>query len=58
MLPAKARVKLDYLQHWHLMRDVRVIMRTVARVWSPQAREDSKRRVRAILAAGGSDKRD
>lgn len=58
MLPAKAKVQLDYLQHWHLMRDIRVILRTVARVWSPQAREDSKRRVRAILAAGGSDTRD
>lgn len=54
LLPAKVRVQLDYLQHWHLMRDIRVMMTTVARVWSPQAREDSKRRVRTILAAGGS----
>lgn len=55
MLPAKARVQLDYIQHWHLMQDIRVILRTVARVWSPRAREDSKRRVREILAAGGCD---
>lgn len=50
LLPAKARVQLDYLQHWHLMMDLRVILRTLARVWSPQAREDSMRRVRAVLA--------
>ena len=53
LLPAKAKVQLDYLQHWHLMMDLRVIVRTLARVWSPQAREDSMRRVRAVLA--GSD---
>ncbi|MCB1689371.1 MAG: sugar transferase [Halioglobus sp.] len=50
LLPAKARVQLDYLQHWHLLLDLRVMLQTVARVWSPQAREDSKRRVEAILA--------
>jgi lipopolysaccharide/colanic/teichoic acid biosynthesis glycosyltransferase len=53
LLPAKARVQLEYLQHWHLMMDLRVILRTLARVWSPQAREDSMRRVRAILAGSG-----
>jgi lipopolysaccharide/colanic/teichoic acid biosynthesis glycosyltransferase len=50
LLPAKAKVQLEYLRHWHLMLDVRVILRTLARVWSPQAREESMRRVRAILA--------
>ena len=49
LLPAKAKVQLDYLQHWHLMMDLRIILRTLARVWSPQAREDSMRRVRAVL---------
>lgn len=53
LLPAKAKVQLDYLQHWHLMMDLRVILRTLARVWSPQAREDSMRRVRAVLAGSG-----
>lgn len=52
LLPAKAKVQLDYLQHWHLMLDLRVILRTLAQVWSAQAREDSKRRVEALLAAG------
>jgi lipopolysaccharide/colanic/teichoic acid biosynthesis glycosyltransferase len=50
LLPAKARIQLDYLQHWQLLMDLRVILRTVARVWSPRARVDSMRRVRAILA--------
>ncbi|MBK6741347.1 MAG: sugar transferase [Haliea sp.] len=53
LLPAKAKVQLDYLQHWHLMMDLRIILRTLARVWSPQAREDSMRRVRAVLAGSG-----
>ncbi len=53
LLPAKAKVQLGYLQHWHLMMDLRVILRTLARVWSPQAREDSMRRVRAVLAGSG-----
>ncbi|CAA0126226.1 UDP-glucose:undecaprenyl-phosphate glucose-1-phosphate transferase [Halioglobus japonicus] len=50
LLPAKAKVQLDYLQHWHLMLDFRIILRTVARVWSARAREDSKRRVQSVLA--------
>lgn len=53
LLPAKAAVQLDYLQHWSLLRDISVILQTVARVWSPRAREDSKRHVREVLAAGG-----
>ena len=55
LLPAKAKVQLDYLQHWSVMLDIRIIVRTLARVWSSQAREDSKRRVETILATGGSD---
>ena len=50
MLPTKARVQLDYLQHWNLMLDIRVILQTVARVWSRRAREESKKRVLAALA--------
>jgi lipopolysaccharide/colanic/teichoic acid biosynthesis glycosyltransferase len=52
LLPAKAKVQLEYLQHWHLLLDIRVIVQTIARVWSAQARKDSKRRVEALLMAG------
>jgi lipopolysaccharide/colanic/teichoic acid biosynthesis glycosyltransferase len=52
LLPAKARVQLDYLRHWSPWLDIRVIFQTLARVWSPRAREDSVRRVRKILAEG------
>ena len=50
LLPAKARVQLDYLRHWHPWLDIHIIFQTLARVWSPQAREDSMQRVRAVLA--------
>lgn len=50
LLPAKARVQLNYLWHWHPGLDMSIIFRTLARVWSPQAREDSIRRVRTVLA--------
>ena len=50
LLPAKAKVQLDYLQHWHLLLDIRIILRTVSRVWSARAREDSMRKVRSVLA--------
>ena len=49
LLPAKAEVQLNYLRHWHPWLDVRIIFRTLTRVWSPQAREDSMRRVQAVL---------
>jgi lipopolysaccharide/colanic/teichoic acid biosynthesis glycosyltransferase len=51
LLPAKAKVQLDYLQHWSLILDIRVMLQTVARVWSRKARENSKQHVRAVLAA-------
>ena len=50
LLPAKARVQLDYLRRWNPWLDVRVIVKTLTRVWSPAAREDSMRRVREILS--------
>jgi lipopolysaccharide/colanic/teichoic acid biosynthesis glycosyltransferase len=53
LLPAKAKVQLDYLEHWNLLLDIRVILQTVARVWSDKAREDSKHHVRAVMAAHG-----
>jgi len=49
LLPAKARVQLDYLRHWHPWLDIRIIFQTLTRVWSPRARADSMRRVQAIL---------
>jgi lipopolysaccharide/colanic/teichoic acid biosynthesis glycosyltransferase len=50
LLPAKARVQLYYLKHWNLLLDIRVIYQTLARVWSPGARQDSMQRVQALLA--------
>ena len=50
LLPAKARVQLNYLRYWHPGLDIRIILQTLARVWSPQAREDSMQRVRSVLA--------
>jgi lipopolysaccharide/colanic/teichoic acid biosynthesis glycosyltransferase len=55
LLPAKARVQLYYLEHWSLWLDIRVIQQTLARVWSPEAREDSMQRVQALLAAPHGD---
>lgn len=52
LLPAKARMQLTYLTHWHLLLDIRIILRTLTRVWSPQARRDSMDRVRTILESG------
>ncbi|MEZ5573506.1 MAG: sugar transferase [Halioglobus sp.] len=49
LLPAKAKVQLEYLSRWSLWLDIRIIVRTLASVWRPQAREDSILRVRALL---------
>jgi len=50
LLPAKARVQLDYLRHWNPWLDIRIVVNTLARVWSPTARQASAARVRDILA--------
>lgn len=55
LLPAKASVQIEYLNHWNLWLDLRIIFQTLARVWSPRARERSMLRVRKILAADGSE---
>jgi len=50
LLPAKARVQLDYLRHWNLFLDIRIICQTLARVWSPAARARSRQYVQTILS--------
>ncbi len=55
LLPAKARVQVEYLRHWHPWRDVSVIFQALAWVWSPAARHDSRRRVREILSGGAQE---
>lgn len=50
LLPAKSRVQLDYLRHWSPWLDIRIVFQTLARVWSPRARQASIQRIRAILA--------
>jgi lipopolysaccharide/colanic/teichoic acid biosynthesis glycosyltransferase len=55
MLPAKTRIQLDYLHHWNPWLDIRIIFQTLARVWSPRARENSRQIVRSVLAGEGVD---
>lgn len=52
LLPAKAEVQLDYLRHWSPWLDIVIIFKTLARVWSAQARQESMARVQAILQSG------
>ena len=49
-LPAKARMQIDALQHWSLAGDLRVIVRTLALLWSRRSRELSANTMRDILA--------
>ena len=57
LLPAKVRVQLDYLRRWNPWLDLRIIFQTLTRVWSPAAREHSRRRVQKILSgAAGAEK--
>jgi lipopolysaccharide/colanic/teichoic acid biosynthesis glycosyltransferase len=49
LLPAKTR--LDYLRDWSPWLDIRIVFQTLARVWSPRARADSRRLVQEILSA-------
>ncbi len=52
LLPAKVRVQLNYLWHWHPGLDLRIMFLTLARLWSQQARDRSMQRVRTVLAHG------
>lgn len=51
LLPAKTRVQLDYLRRWSPWLDILIIFQTLARVWSPRARQASMQRISAILAS-------
>ncbi len=51
LLPAKARVELEYIGTRSLGGDIALLLRTVCSVWSHRARELSRQRVEAILAA-------
>ncbi len=55
ILPAKTRVQMEYLRHWSLWQDIRIIFQTLSRVWSPGAREQSGERVSALLDAKESE---
>ena len=50
LLPAKVRVQLNYLWHWTPLLDIRIILQTLARLWTSKARAASMQRVRAVLA--------
>ena len=52
LLPAKARMQVDSLQHWSPAADLLVLGRTVASVWSPHAREKSVLALRYLLETG------
>jgi lipopolysaccharide/colanic/teichoic acid biosynthesis glycosyltransferase len=49
LLPAKARMQVDSLQHWSPLEDLRVLGATVLSVWSPRAREQSVRALHRLL---------
>jgi lipopolysaccharide/colanic/teichoic acid biosynthesis glycosyltransferase len=53
LLPAKVALELDYLQHWGLMVDARLLGLTLLQVWSRSARRRSRQRVSRILAESG-----
>jgi lipopolysaccharide/colanic/teichoic acid biosynthesis glycosyltransferase len=50
ILPAKVEMELDYLAHWSLLVDLKLLGLTLLQFWSPGARERSEQRVRSLLA--------
>jgi lipopolysaccharide/colanic/teichoic acid biosynthesis glycosyltransferase len=48
-LPVKARMQVASLRRWSLAGDLRIAMRTLAQLWSRQARDESARQMRKIL---------
>ncbi len=49
VLPAKLATELDYIRHWSLAADLRILWQTVLWTWSPRAREQSYRFVSQLL---------
>jgi lipopolysaccharide/colanic/teichoic acid biosynthesis glycosyltransferase len=55
ILPAKLEAEREYLRHWSLFSDLRILFLTLLWVWSPRARKQSYERVAALVqdAPGG-----
>lgn len=49
LLPAKSRMQVDSLRHWSLLGDLRVALRTLALLWSREARGVSARAMLELL---------
>ena len=49
LLPAKADLELDYLAHWNLLSDIRLLARTLVQLWSPRAHRRSRERTIRLL---------
>ena len=49
LLPAKARMQVDSLSRWSFCSDMSVIVRTLALLWSPSARDKSAAALRRLL---------
>lgn len=49
VLPAKLATELEYVREWSLAADLCILLQTVARVWSPRAREQSYRLISQLL---------
>ena len=49
-LPAKTRMQIDALAHWSLGDDLRVLVRTLALLWSRRARQVSAAAMRLLLS--------
>lgn len=49
VLPAKVAIELEYVENWSLLRDLRIALLTVARIFSRRARQRSLERVRRLI---------
>ena len=49
LMPVKVRMQIASLRHWSLAGDFKVLMSTLALLWSRQARNQSARAMREIL---------
>ena len=49
LLPEKIRLELDYLEHWSVLRDLQLLLLTLARVFSRRARRRSHARISALI---------